>query len=456
MNFARTAPFVATGAIASLLYGAASQIQSLLINRVDEGQKVVGIVVGTVGPDLRELVPYGLVAKDQKATVNGDTVFEIGSLTKVFTSVILADMAVNGEVKLDTPVASLLPSSVTVPQRNGKQITLLDLAMHVSGLPRMPPGFKPADMSNPFASFDTRQLYTFLSGYKLPRDIGEHYEYSNLGAGLLAHALTRKAGMSYSELLRIRILDPLGMTSTSIQLSEDQKRRLAPGYDGALLPAKNWDFDALAGAGALHSTANDLLKFLAANLELTTTPLTRAMRLMRTVHHSTDSPDMEVMMGWHLWKRYGARIVWHNGVTGGYWSFIGFDPEKKIGAVVLSNTRFDNDAIGLHLIDRDWPVEKLDPPKPRVEREVDPAILSRYVGVYRFGPDYTVQVSLEYGRLWVRDTSDKALEMAAEKDNEFFFKTMDVQVTFLTDSSGKATKMILHVNGEDSVGVKVQ
>jgi D-alanyl-D-alanine-carboxypeptidase/D-alanyl-D-alanine-endopeptidase len=456
MNFARTAPLLASGAIASLLLGAASQIQSLLINRVDEGQKVVGIVVGTVGPDLREVVPYGLVSKDQKATVNGDTVFEIGSITKVFTSVVLADMVVNGEVKLDTPVASLLPSSVTVPQRNGKQITLLDLAMHVSGLPRMPPAFKPADITNPFASFDTPQLYTFLSGYKLPRDIGEQYEYSNLGAGLLAHALARKAGMSYSELLRIRILDPLGMTSTSIQLSEDQKRRLATGYDGALLPAKNWDFDVLAGAGALRSTANDLLKFLAANLELTTTPLARAMRLMRTVHHSTDSPDMEVMMGWHLWKRYGVRIVWHNGVTGGYWSFIGFDPEKKIGAVVLSNTRFDNDAIGLHLIDRNWPVEKLDPPKPRIEREIDPAILSRYVGVYRFGPDYTVQVSLEYGRLWVRDTSDKALEMAAEKDNEFFFKTMDVQVTFVTDSAGKATKMILHVNGEDSVGVKVQ
>ena len=180
------------------------------------------------------------------------------------------------------------------------------------------------------------------------------------------------------------------------------------------------------------------------------------MRLMCTVHHSTESPDMEVMMGWHVWKRYGVRIVWHNGVTGGYWSFIGFDPVKKIGAVVLSNTRFDNDAIGLHAIDHDWPVEKLDAPKQRVEREVDPAILGRYVGVYRFGPNYTVQVSLEYGHLWVRDTGDKALELLAEKDNEFFFQTIDVQVTFVTDASGKATRMILHVNGEDSVGMKVQ
>ena len=456
MRFVRHAPYVAFAALASLLYGAASEVLNLLANRVDEGKKAVGIVVATISPNLREVIPYGTVSKDKPDMVNGDTVFEIGSITKVFTCVILADMAVHGEVKLDTPVAQLLPSTVHVPQRNGKQITLLDLAMHVSGLPRMPPDFRPADMENPFAGFDAPQLYAFLDGYKLPRDIGTQYEYSNLGAGLLAHALARKAGMSYNELLRIRILDPLGMTSTSITLGEDQKRRLATGYDGSLLPAKNWDFDVLAGAGALRSTANDLLKFLSAALELNTTPLTPAMRFMQTVHHAAESPDMEMMMGWHVWKRYGVRIVWHNGVTGGYWSFIGFDPVKRVGAVVLSNTRFDNDAIGLHAIDHDWPVEKLDAPKQRVERAVDPATLGPYVGVYRFGPNYTVQVSLEYGHLWVRDTSDKALELFSEKDNDFFFQAIDAQVSFVADASGKVTRMILHVNGEDSVAVKVQ
>jgi D-alanyl-D-alanine-carboxypeptidase/D-alanyl-D-alanine-endopeptidase len=456
MKFVRYAPYVAFAALASLLYGAASEVLNLLVNRVDEGKKAVGIVVATIAPNLREVIPYGTMSKDRPDTVNGDTVFEIGSITKVFTSVILADMVVHGEVKLDTPVAQLLPSSVKVPQRNGKQITLLDLAMHVSGLPGMPPGFKPADMENPFAGYDAPQLYAFLSGYTLPRDEGSKYEYSNLGAGLLAHALARKAGMSYGELLRIRILDPLGMTSTGITLSEDQKRRLATGYDSSLLPAKNWDFDVLAGAGALRSTANDLLKFLAAALELNTTPLTPAMRLMYTVHHAAESPDMETMMGWHVWKRYGVRIVWHNGVTGGYWSFIGFDPVKKVGAVVLSNTRFDNDAIGLHAIDNDWPVEKLEAPKQRTERAVDPATLGRYVGVYRFGPNYTIQVSLEYGHLWVRDNSEKALELFSEKDNEFFFQTIDAQVSFIANASGKVTRLILHVNGEDSVAAKVQ
>ena len=189
------------------------------------------------------------------------------------------------------------------------------------------------------------------------------------------------------------------------------------------------------------------------------------MRLMYTVHHSTDSPDTEIMLGWHVWKRsfvapatnpHSVRIIWHNGVTGGYWSFIGFDPVKKIGAVVLSNTRFDNDAIGLHAIDHDWPVEKLDAPKQHIERDVDPATLGRYVGVYRFGPTYTIQVSLEYGHLWVRDTSEKALELFSEKDNEFFFQAIDAQISFVADASGKVTKMILHTNGDDSLAVKVQ
>ena len=164
---------------ASLLYGAASEIQSLLVNRVDEGQKVVGIVVGTVGPSLREVVPYGVMAKDRPETVNGDTVFEIGSITKVFTSLILADMVVHDEVKLDTPVAALLPSSVKVPQRNGKQITLRDLAMHVSGLPRMPLGYKPPDLENPFVGFGSARSFTHFSpATTLTRDIGNaQYEY---------------------------------------------------------------------------------------------------------------------------------------------------------------------------------------------------------------------------------------------------------------------------------------
>jgi CubicO group peptidase (beta-lactamase class C family) len=345
-----------------LLLGASTGIHDLLVNRVEEARKAVGIVVGTIGPEGRQIIAYGQVEKDHPGTPDGDTIYEIGSISKVFTSLLLADMIQRGEVTPDTPVAKLLPAIVKVPERGGKQITLLDLSMQVSGLPRLPSNLKPADFSNPYADYGPPKLYEFLSGYELKRDIGERYEYSNLGAGLLGHALALKAGMSYEQLLKKRILDPLGMTSTTITLSPEQQKRLAPGYNAALKPVHNWDFDALAGAGAIRSTANDMLMFLAANLDLTDTPLKAAMHRMRSVRRETGVADLDITMAWHVWKKYGTEIVWHNGGTAGYRTFAGFAPAKKAGVVVLCNTFLDIDDLGRHILEPQWPAEMLKAP----------------------------------------------------------------------------------------------
>jgi len=334
------------------------EIKSILINRVDEGKKAVGIVVGTIDAKGRQVIGYGRLAADNPAQPDGGTLFEIGSITKVFTSLVLADMIERGEVKPDDPVAKYLPPSVTVPSRNGKQITLLDLSMQISGLPRMPNNFKPKDFANPYADYDPPKLYEFLSGYTLTRDIGEKYEYSNVGVGLLGHALSRKAGMSYEEMVRQRIWKPLGMNSTTVTLSAEQQKRMSTGHNALLRPVKNWDLDALAGAGAIRSTADDILKFLAANMELTDSPLKAAMRRMRTVHHDTGVPDLEIMMAWHVWHKYGTDIVWHNGGTAGFRTFAGFDPAKKTGVVVLCNTQLDCDDIGRHVLESQWEVKR--------------------------------------------------------------------------------------------------
>jgi serine-type D-Ala-D-Ala carboxypeptidase/endopeptidase len=329
---------------------ASDDIRGILVNRVDQ-KKAVGIIVATIDAHGRNTVAYGTVAKDRGDAPDGNTVFEIGSVTKVFTSLLLAAMVESGEVRLDEPVADLLPNTVKVPSHNGRQITLLDLSMQSSGLPRLPTNLRPADFTNPYADYTPAKLYAFLSGYTLTRDPGEKYEYSNLGAGLLGHALALKAGMSYEEALRKRILDPLGMRDTSITLTADQKKRLAPGYNAALNPVSNWTFDGLAGCGALHSTTNDLLTFLAANMELTDTPLKAAMRRMRSIRKPTGMPNLDIAMAWHIFTRFGGEIVWHNGGTFGYRSFIGFDPASKKGVVVLCNTFMDNDDVGLHVLD---------------------------------------------------------------------------------------------------------
>ena len=210
------------------------EIRGLLVNRIDEAKKAVGIVVGTVDEKGRNVISYGRFDQNDPRTPDGNTVFEIGSITKVFTSLVLAEMVERGEVKLDDPVAKYLPDTVKMPGRNGREITLRDLSMQVSGLPSLPTNFKPADPDNPYVDYDAAKLYEFLSSYKLRRDPGEKYEYSNLAVGLLGTALSRRDGMSYGEMVRKRILDPLGMHETFVALSERQKKDLAPGHDAGL------------------------------------------------------------------------------------------------------------------------------------------------------------------------------------------------------------------------------
>ena len=130
-------------------------------------------------------------------------------MTKVFTSLLLMDMTRHGEIALTDPVSKYLPASVKVPERNNRKITLADLSTQSSGLPRMPTNFAPKDQMNPYADYSVQQMYDFLSGYQLTRDIGSQYEYSNLGVGLLGHVLSLRAGTSYEALVRSRICDPL-------------------------------------------------------------------------------------------------------------------------------------------------------------------------------------------------------------------------------------------------------
>jgi len=208
--------------IAATLFGAQDlgELKSLILNRTDENHKAVGIVVGLVDATGERFLGAGATAPGGNVAPDADTVFEIGSITKVFTSLILADMVGRGEVKLDDPVAKFLPASVKLPERDGKKITLIDLSNQVSGLPRMTDNFKPADGADPYVDYGPDRLYEFLSRYHLTRAIGEKYEYSNLGVGLLGHALALKAGVGYEELVRCRVLEPLGMSDTAIVLPE--------------------------------------------------------------------------------------------------------------------------------------------------------------------------------------------------------------------------------------------
>jgi CubicO group peptidase (beta-lactamase class C family) len=189
-------------------------LRAAMANRVEVARNGVGLIAGISTPEGRRYVTYGRTSRNGGGDPSPETMFELGSITKVFTSLLLADMVERGEVKLDGPVAMYLPKGVLVPGRNGKQITLADLATHSSGLPRDAANLN-LTQANPFATYGPAQLYDFLAQYRLTRDPGEKFEYSNLGASLLGHALTLRAGKGYEELLRTRILEPLEMKDTT-------------------------------------------------------------------------------------------------------------------------------------------------------------------------------------------------------------------------------------------------
>jgi CubicO group peptidase (beta-lactamase class C family) len=328
--------------------------------------KNVGVSVGIIRGEDTAVFGYGKVSLDSSLRPDGDTIYEIGSITKVFTALLLANMAEDGLVNLTDPVQKFLPPSIQMPVYDGTEITLIDLVSHMSGLPRIPSNLNNFKdylsldfVKNPYASYTPQRLYAFLSKHSLKTKPGTKCSYSNLGMGLLGHALARREAKTFEELVVSRICNPLAMNDTRITLSHDPKSRLAQGYQGVFtisflylsFPAANWDIPTLAGAGALRSTVNDLLKFLLANIGITQTPLNKAMETTQIVRHKI-KPTMSIAMGWHIQDPNcpDDSIVWHNGGTGGYRSYMGFNKKHRVGVVILSNSTSSVDEAGVRIL----------------------------------------------------------------------------------------------------------
>ena len=298
-------------------------------------------VVGFVVDGKADVKAFGRLTVPTAATPShvptADTLYEIGSITKALTGIVLADMALAGEVSLHDTLDRFLPEPPNFPEAVRK-ITLLQLATHSSGLPRLPGNLMQSvkDPSNPYANYGRAELEAYLRSYAPPAGRTTITpEYSNLGFGLLGHILATKAGMPYEALLKARVLDPLGMKDTSIALSDAQRKRLAPGHArGAAV--SNWDIDALAGAGAVRSSAADMTLLLKALMQPPDSRIGKAIRL--AIEPRAQIGAAKIGLGWLTsTPPAGSPFTWHNGGTGGYRSFIGFTPDGKAGIVVLTN-----------------------------------------------------------------------------------------------------------------------
>ena len=331
-------------------------IQSL----VNNNKTNAAIVVGLVDPNGTQFYGYGNMSNANPITVDKDTIFAIGSITKVFTTILLADMVNSGLVNLDDPIEKYFPPSVKAPTYNGQKIILENLATHTSGLPEFPgshcvSNFNGTDYDNSIQArlffiecdknYTFDQLYQDLSNTTLIREPGLKFEYSTFGISLLGHILALKSGISYDRLLEERILNVLGMNSTSIVLSDAQKSRLAIGHlNGQELPFWNTSRP-IAPAGGLHSSVADMLKFASANLGLIDTKINTAMKESHIIIHDSrlgkafsNNYTAYVSLGWIIATDFGIQIVEHNGETvDGYNSFIALNTSKERGIVIIAS-----------------------------------------------------------------------------------------------------------------------
>ena len=441
-----------------------SEIEKILSTRVDQQHWATGIVVGVVTPQGTHTIAYGTTAKGGSQKVGADTVYDIGSVTKVFTALALADMAQHGEVALDDPVAKYLPKGTALPRDGNREITLADLATHTAGLPLRPDNLTPKDPDNKYAEYGEADLYAFLAHYKPPHPIGSAYDYSNPGFGLLGIALARRAGTDYDTLIEQRILKPLGMGDTARKPTSSMQNRTAQGYsyDVAsvdLTPAEHWDFGSgVAGAGGYRSTATDMMKLLQAILGLRPSPLSPAFTAMtKTRRPGGMMPATAIALAWNILDQDGREIAWKNGSVGGFRAFVGYDAAARIGVVVLVNaqTGTGGDDIGLHILDPKIAVD-LHIPRKHVEVKIDPALLDRYAGTYKYADNDFVVVTREGDHLAESENGQDKLELFAEGERDFFFKVADAQITFETGPDGKVTAAIWHQDGQDQRGVRVK
>jgi CubicO group peptidase (beta-lactamase class C family) len=291
--------------------------------------KDAGIAIGVVEHGERRVFTYG--------TARADSLFEIGSITKTFTALLLAQMVAEGKVRLDEPLRELLPQGL-VAKPPGAEITLLDLATHHAGLSRMPDNFKLVDRRNPYPDYRTANLYAYMAKRGVARPPHPSFFYSNLGFALLGQALGNRGGTTYAELLRQEVTGPLGLPDTVVKLSRAQWERLLPGFRGTEPhdPAPNWNLDAFAGAGAIRSTAGDMLTYLEAQLHPERAGgLAAALAASHTLRAEVPG-RMRIALAWVQEDDTG--IYRHNGATVGYTSDAFFGPACDCAAVVLSNT----------------------------------------------------------------------------------------------------------------------
>ena len=375
-------------------------------------------------------------------TCNEDSIFQIGSISKTFTGLLLANAVKEKRVSLDTPIADLLETPVPGSKKN--PIRLRHLATHTSGLPRLPDNLDltAEQMDDPYAAYNESLLLAFLASHTLVNETGAHSEYSNLATGLLGYLLANQAQTSYGELVAQVIAGPLKLADTTQTLSTSQRQRALPGHrSGDFAQVPNWTFDTLAGAGALNSTLSDMTAYTRATMN-NQSPLDDALTLAKQKHADFTGSDQGIGLGW-IRQTIGDNLaLWHNGGTAGHRSFAGYVPDTGEGVVVLANAVFPEiDAIGTYLLGG------AALPALANAEAAQGSEFEAYVGRYPLTAEFVITISSDGDTLFGQATGQPRFTMKNKSTDRYAIRGVDAEIEFLRAKDGTVEALVLYQNG---------
>jgi serine-type D-Ala-D-Ala carboxypeptidase/endopeptidase len=429
------------------------KLQATLVERIDKYTQGVGIAAFIVDEKGARFATHGSASATKSVPITPDTLFEIGSVTKTFTGLLLAELSLKGVVKLDDPVEKYLPANTRLRDSAGAPIRLMDLATHRSGLPRIPDNFNPPDPANPYAAIDEKELLKTLQDFQTskghassPKRDTKH-AYSNLGYGLLGYVLGRADGSSYSASLTKRVLQPLGLTSSFTVVPAAQLTRFADGHNDKLATVLHWDFqNETAAAGALRMSARDLARYAQAALGLVETPLAPAFALAMRVHAQTENKMNPIGLAWLHAPLNGRSVLNHDGGTYGFSSSLWLDPSRKAASAVLANAFVSTTDLALHMIEPSVPMQNFAVTQQK-EISVRAEEVAAFVGVYALAPTMDVKIRAEGARLYAQATGQDEFEIFPKAPGVFFAKIAPIELSFSEAKDGKSAEFSLDQNG---------
>lgn len=423
-------------------------IQDIIKHRLNVQKTAVGVSIAIIENDEVEYLNFGQTDLNTKQQVTSNTLFEIGSISKTFTSMALASMVIEGKVKLTDSVQTFLPDTVRMPTRNGREITLLLLANHMSGLPRLPSNMPFSDPADPYADYTVELMYDFLNTYELPRDIEGQFEYSNLAVGLLGHILGLIDNKPYEQVINDRVLKPLGMSNSFVDVPSSRTGSLSNGYDVGLNQAKHWQLPSLAGAGAIKSNTKDMAQYLKANLN----PQVNFVKLTHKQTTGFDNKNAKLGLAWFTTEYEKGSYLWHNGGTGGFRSFIGFDQTNNKGIVILENTANGMDSLGNAYLQNTLAQLRDDTLNTIM---VDEAKLARLTGDYELVPGFIMTVTHQEQQLFIQATGQPKFPVTAISDLMFVQSAVGAKITFELNEKGEALFLTLDQGGRKNKAQKL-